>query len=451
MHTRLDDLKHGKLRLSQINREILALSIPSIVTNITTPLLGLVDVTIVGHMGNPIFIAAIAVGGSMFNMLYWLFAFLRMGSSGMTAQAWGAGDMHSSSLIFYRALVVAGAASAIMIALQGPIADGVLAFMDADEGTRDLARRYFGICIYGAPAVLGTYTLSGWFLGMQNSKAPMWISIIINLSNIAISLVLVIGIGLQIEGVATGTLTAQWLGFIAGLLLCRRYHIKHPPLREILQWDGLRRFFSVNIDIFLRTLCLVGVTLWFTRVGAMQGTVMLAVNTLLMQFFMLFSFFMDGFAFAGEALCGRYVGAKDREALRHCIIALFKWSISLAAVFTALYFVGGEWFLGLLSSDAVVTDRATEYFWWAMVVPFAGFAAFTWDAVFIGDTRTRGMLLSMASATVVYFGLYFIFFPRLGNHGLWLAFVAYLLTRGIVQTILGRRYLKKDKSSTEKC
>ncbi|MCM1518583.1 MAG: MATE family efflux transporter [Pseudoflavonifractor sp.] len=430
--------------LSRINKEILSLSIPSIVTNITTPLLGLVDVAIVGHMGDPIFIAAIAVGGSMFNMLYWLFAFLRMGSSGMTAQACGAGDMHTSSLILYRALVVAGAASVVMIALQSPIADGVLTFMDADNATRDLARRYFGICIYGAPAVLGTYSLSGWFLGMQNSKAPMWISIIINMSNIAISLVLVIGLGLQIEGVATGTLTAQWLGFFAGLWLCRRYRLRHPALAEVLRWSGLRRFFSVNVDIFLRTLCLVGVTLWFTRVGAIQGTVMLAVNTLLMQFFMLFSFFMDGFAFAGEALCGRFVGAGDREALRQCVVALFKWSISLATLFTLLYFAGGEWFLGLLSSDEVVTDRATEYFWWVMAVPFAGFAAFTWDAVFIGDTRTRGMLLSMILATAVYFGLYIIFFPRLGNHGLWLAFVAYLLTRGVVQSILGRRYLRRQ-------
>lgn len=432
------------MKFSPLNREILALSIPSIVTNITTPLLGLVDVAIVGHMGDPIFIAAIAVGGSMFNMLYWLFAFLRMGSSGMTAQAYGAGDSREMSLIFYRSLVVAAAASICMILLQGPIADGVLAFMDADPATRELARRYFSICIYGAPAVLATYALSGWFLGMQDSRAPMWISIVINLSNIAVSLLLVMVFRLQIEGVATGTLTAQWLGVAAGLLLCRRYRIHRPTLADILRWSGLRRFFAVNIDIFLRTLCLVAVTLWFTRVGAMQGTVMLAVNTLLMQFFMLFSFFMDGFAFAGEALCGRFVGARDRRSLRLCIIALFKWSVSLAALFTLLYFLGGEWFLSLLSGDAVVTDRAAEYFWWALAVPFAGFAAFTWDAVFIGDTRTRGMLLAMASATALYFLIYFLLFPRLGNHALWLAFTAYLFTRGLIQTLLARRYLKPD-------
>lgn len=428
--------------MNATNKEILALSIPSIITNITTPLLGIVDVAVVGHMGSAVYIAAIAVGGSMFNMLYWLFAFLRMGTSGMTAQAFGADDSRTSSLVLYRALAVAMAVGVVIAALQKPVCDAVLAFMDADEATRELACRYFMICVYGAPAVLGTYALSGWFLGMQNSRAPMWVSIIINLTNIAVSITLVFVFGLGLTGVAVGTMVAQWVGFIIGLLLCRGYRLESVPLKTVFRWTGMKRFFSINFDIFLRTLCLVAVTMWFTRVGAQQGTVMLAVNTLLMQLFMLFSYFMDGFAFAGEALCGKYIGADDRPGLKRCIKSLFAWGLGLAVLFTVLYAFGGEPFLGMLSSDAGVIACSREYFLWAMLIPVAGFAAFTWDGVFIGATATRAMLLSMAVATAVYFMLYFMLFSLYGNHALWLSFLCYLVVRGGVLTVVGRRYIR---------
>lgn len=296
--------------VKSINRQILAIAVPAIIANITTPLLSIVDVTIVGHLGSDAFLAAIAIGGSMFNMLYWLFGFLRMGTSGMTAQAFGANDTKSQSLTLYRAMVVAFAAGIAIIVLHVPIADLTLKFMDADQTTTLLARKYFSICVFGAPAVLGTYSLSGWFLGMQNSRAQMWISLVINLTNIAASLCLVYLLNLDITGVACGTLAAQWIGLATALTLCRRYGIKRPSWAQILKVTELRRFFSVNTDIFLRTLCLVCVTVWFTRAGARQSTAILDVNTLLLQLFMLFSYFMDGFAFAGEALCGRYAGAR---------------------------------------------------------------------------------------------------------------------------------------------
>ena len=304
--------------------------------NITTPLLGMVDVAVTGHLGKAAYLAAIAVGGSMFNMLYWLFGFLRMGSSGMPAQAYGADDRRATDLILYRALLVAFIAGAIIIALQTPISGIVLRFMDPDPDTLGFATRYFEICVWGAPAVLGTYALGGWFLGMQNSRAQMWMSIVINLANIAVSLTLVYGFRLTIEGVATGTMTAQWLGLVTGLLICRRYRPTGRSWSEIADMRQLQRFFAVNTDIFLRTVCLVAVTVWFTRAGAQQGTVMLAVNALLMQLFMLFSFFMDGFAFAGEALCGRDVGRHDIGGLRRSIKALFSWGAGLALLFTAI-------------------------------------------------------------------------------------------------------------------
>lgn len=425
---------------SGVNRNILQLAVPSIVTNITTPLLALMDVTIAGHMGAPVYIAAIAVGGSMFNMLYWLFGFLRMGSSGMTAQAYGADDSAATATILRQALLVAIITGLTMIALRTPICDLIIRFMDTDAATSALATEYFHILIWGAPPYLATFALSGWFLGIQNSKVTMWTSLLINVTNIAASLSLVYIFHLGIAGIATGTLIAQWTGFITLLVLAlRRCADTHAPLRDIFYLPHLQRFFRVNTDIFLRTVCLVAVTMWFTRMGAIQGERMLAVNALLMQFFTLFSYFMDGFAFAGEALTGRYTGASDHVMMRRAIHALLRWGAAVAVIFCALYILAGDMLLHLLSSDAGINSMAHKYLLWIATVPIAGFLAFTWDGIFIGATATRHMLLSMAIATVAFFIAQAISFPRLANHGLWLAFIIYLSVRGLILSLYARR------------
>lgn len=426
-----------------INKEIFNLAIPSIVTNITTPLLGLVDVAIVGHMGAATYIGAIAVGGSMFNMLYWLFGFLRMGSSGMTAQAYGARDRQAQSRILEQALLAALIAGAVMIALRHPICGALLRFMDVDPSTRELARTYFSILIWGAPAVLGNYAMCGWLLGMQNSRATMWISIIINVSNIAVSCTLVYALNFNIPGVAIGSLSAQWLGFFTAVAIAlSRYKIVPCPLKEIFELNGLKRFFNVNVDIFLRTVCLVTVTIWFTRTGARQGEEMLAVNALLMQFFTLFSFFMDGFAFSGEALAGKYIGANDRPHLAESVKKLCGWGLLLAIAFTGIYAAGGDILLRLLSDDMKVVNHAHEYLHWVMTIPVVGFLAFTWDGIFIGATATRDMLLSMLAATATFFIMYFLLFKSIGNDGLWIAFLSYLLMRSLALSVIGRRHIK---------
>ena len=423
-----------------LNRKILSLAIPSIAANITTPLLALVDTAIVGHMGSELYIAAIAVGGVMFNMLYWLFSFLRGGTSGLSAQACGAGDNRASTLVLRRSLIVAIGAGVMMVMLQQPVFRLLSWFLDAGTETTGLASLYFHILIYGAPAVLGNYAMSGWFLGMQNSRMLLWVSLTINCVNILASLLLVYGLGWGIAGVATGSLTAQWVGFGAGFLFLRRYPLTSATLAEILRWGELKRFFRVNLDVMLRTVCLIAVTLWFTRAGSQQGPLILAVNTLLMQLFLLFSYMMDGFAFAGEALVGRFVGARDWMNLRLCVRRLFMWGTIWAAFFTLLYLVGGEGFLGLLSDDADVIGASREYLIWALTVPFAGFAAFAWDGVFIGATMTRGLLLSMLGAMATFFITYLLLYPSMGNHALWLAFILYLTMRGVLQTIIYRRH-----------
>ena len=337
-----------------MNRKILQLAIPSIVSNITVPLLGLVDVAIVGHLGSASYIGAIAVGGMLFNMIYWIFGFLRMGTSGMTAQAYGKRDLTEVVRTLLRAVGVGLLISLGLWILQSPILRGAFVLIDATEEVKRWASLYFNICIWGAPAILGLYGFAGWFIGMQNSRFPMFIAITQNIVNIAASLCFVFVLGMKVEGVALGTLIAQYAGLFMAFALWLKYYGR---LKAYIDWNGLwggeemRRFFSVNSDIFFRTLCLVAVTTFFTSTGARQGDVILAVNTLLMQLFTLFSYIMDGFAYAGEALAGRFIGAKNDVGLRRCIRLLFLWGIGLSLSFTILYAFLGRDFLGLLTND----------------------------------------------------------------------------------------------------
>lgn len=416
------------MQKSSLNKSIPALALPAIVSNITTPLLSLVDIAIVGHLGSAAFVAAIAVGGTLFNMLYWLFGFLRFGTSGLTAQAYGKGDREERDAILRQSLTIAIIFGAALIVLQWPLGKLAMLLLNPDPETERLATVYFRILIYGAPAVLMQYALTGWFVGNQNTRAPMWISLAVNVINIAASLLLVFVFGLELRGVALGTLIAQWSGIIIAFMF-----VGTLP-RTSAKSANLRRFFAINADIFLRTLCLIAVTVWFTRLGASQGTVILAVNTLLLQLFTLFSYFMDGFAFAAEALCGKFLGARNFAGLRRCITRIELWSAAMALIFTLVYAIGGNDFLRLLTDDEAILRAAEPYRLWAVAIPFAGFMAFTWDGIAIGTTRTRMMLLSMAAATAIFFSLNAVLssLSAYANHGLWLSFLLYLLTRGLL-------------------
>lgn len=433
-------------RQKDLIRAIAAIAFPAIVTNITVPLLGLCDIAIAGHKGGAAFIASLAVATSMFNMVYWLFGFLRMGSSGLTARAFGASDFRTTTAVLIRAVALALAAGALIIILRQPILALLLDAMDVDGDLAAMATRYFMITVWGAPALLATYALTGWFLGMQNSRTPMAVSIAADLVNILASVILVFGFDMTIEGVAAGTLIAQWSSLLLGAgLAVRRYRgrLILPSPGELAR-GGIGEFFRVNSDIFLRTLCLVAVTLWFTRTGAMQGAVMLAVNALLMQLFTIFSYFMDGFAFSAEALVGRYKGSGEELTMKRVIRLEIAIGAAVAAIFTLAYFAGGELFLGLLTDDGSVVRAATDYLPWAVTVPLAGFMAFSCDGIYIGAGRTRMMLLSMAIATAIFFLLYMLLFPSMANHGLWLAFVSYLATRGLLLLVALRAKPKSN-------
>lgn len=419
---------------NSVDKEILRLALPAIVANITTPLLSLVDIAIVGHLGSAAFVGAIAVGGSLFNLLYWFFGFLRFGTSGLTAQAVGHKNHDEQWLIGRRSVLIGLGFGCLLIMLQKPLGELALLVMDPDVSTRSLALTYFSVLIWGAPAVLMQYAVTGWFVGSQDTRSPMVISLTINIVNIIASLILVYSFGLGIRGVAFGSLFAQWVGCLLGFIIIIRRPcatLKKTDLK--LPW---RPFFSVNISIFLRTLCLIAVTVWFTRAGARQGDVILAVNTLLLQLFTLFSYFMDGFAFAAEAMCGKLYGAARFAELRSLIRRFVLWGGGVAMIFTLLYAIGGDAFLSMLTDDGIVINVAREFRLWGAAIPLAGFMAFTWDGIIIGITQTRLMLISMAVATGVFFLLWWLLTPAWGNHALWFAFLAYLLTRGLLLSAL---------------
>ena len=427
-----------------INKRILQIAVPSIISNITVPLLGLIDVTIVGHLGAAAYIGAIAVGGMLFNIIYWIFGFLRMGTSGMTSQAYGKHDLDEVARLLLRSVGVGLLIAIILVTLQYPIRKLAFTFIQTTEEVERLATLYFRICIWGAPAMLGLYGFAGWFIGMQNSRFPMYIAITQNIVNIAASLCFVYLFHMKVAGVAWGTLTAQYAGFLMALLLWRRYYgglKKHVAWHEVLKKEAMLRFFQVNRDIFLRTLCLVIVTLFFTSAGAAQGEIVLAVNTLLMHLFTLFSYIMDGFAYSGEALVGKYVGANNQPALYRTVRQLFIWGVGLSTGFTLLYFFGGKSFLGLLTNEISVIRAAENYFYWVLAIPLTGFAAFLWDGIFIGATATRQMFYSMLVASGSFFLVYYSLHEWMGNHALWLAFIVYLSLRGIMQAALSRKIL----------
>lgn len=434
-----------------MNKQILRIALPSIVTNITVPLLSLVDTTIVGHLGATAYIGAIALGGMIFNMAYWLFGFLRMGTGGLSAQAYGVGDEIEKQCVLFRSLVVAMAISLLLVVLQSPIVALVFHFVSATPNVERFARAYYHILIWGAPAVLGTYSLTGWFLGMQNARFPMVTAIVQNVVNILVSLTLVVAMGWKVEGVATGTLVAQYAGFLMSLAL---WWWKYRPrecavvCRAVLSKKAFSRFFSVNRDIFLRTLCLISVTTYFTCNGSAQGELVLAGNALLMQLYFVVSYVMDGFAYAGEALGGRFYGARERDNFLRLTRSLFTWGVALGTALSLVYFFFGKVFLGLLTDDAAALAVATRYLPFIVALPLVSLSAFLFDGLFIGATSTRLMLLSMAVAAVVFFVITGV--TPSSNTALWCAFLAYLGGRGIVQALAYGKLIDKFSVSKEK-
>lgn len=438
------------LNFSSIDRRILQLALPSVINNITVPLLGLCDLAIVGHIGSGIYLAAMSVATTFFNVTYWLFGFLRMGSSGLTAQAHGANDKQAILVSLLRALCVATVISALLLMLQHPLWKLALWLISPSSGVGAIANIYFRIVIWGAPPTLALMCLNGWFIGMQDTRSPMYVAVFQNIVNVIVSLSLVFGLDMKMQGVALGTLIAQWTGLIAStfLLWCHLSKLGHIhfSFAELGNKTQLAHFFSLNRDIFLRTICLVSVNFGFTAFGARQGDFVLAANTLLMTFFTLFSYIMDGFAFAGEALAGHAFGANDTSGLKAVKHQLLRWGVGIAIMATVLFCLGGKLLIALLSNDTTVLTIANQFLPWACLIPVAGTLAFVLDGICIGLTMTHPMLLASFTASLLFFLIAWstFFLPHtsatLANHALWLAFILYLSVRGwILMGSLGKK------------
>lgn len=431
-----------------MNRDILRLAIPNIISNITVPLLGMVDMFIVGHLEESAYIGAIAIANIIFNVIYMAFSFLRMGTSGFTAQAYGAEDKQEQANILTRALSVAFSAGLIMILFQFLISGVGFYLIDAGESVKVFAKEYFHIYIWAAPAILGLSTMNGWFVGMQNAKTPMYTAIAVNVVNIGLAFTFVYGFGMQIKGIALASTIAQYSGFIISFTI---WHFKYGYIKPYLNTKILKDlksyipFFKVNADIFIRTMALVSVSTFFISVSAKMGDDILAVNALLMQLFMLFSYIMDGFAYAAEALTGKFVGARSVVSLKLLIKKLFAWGVLLAVLFTLSYAVFTDEILNLLTDKPNVIGISREYQFWALMMPLAGFAAFLWDGIFIGATASKQMRNSMLVAVSVFFIISLVFNTNYDNNILWLAFIIYLSIRGIVQAFMAPAIISKIK------
>ena len=402
-----------------INKDILKLAVPSILANITVPLVGMVDIAVAGHLdvNAATMIGGIAIGSMLFDLLYWNFGFLRVGTGGLTAQAYGRGDRKECAKIFARAAGIALASAFVLIAIQWIFVNAALAVVDSTPEVRELAAKYFYIRIWAAPATLSLMAFKGWFIGMQDSVSPMITDLVVNGMNILMSIVLALGLtigdwhydGMGFSGIAAGTVAAQYSGLLtATALMFFKYRkttisqLQAEDLKGLFKGGETRRFFVMNADLFVRSLCFIAIYIGFTVISARYGDVLLAVSSIMMKILMIFSYFTDGFAYAGEALTGRHIGAHDKPMVRQTVRWTFIWSMAIAVIFMGIYHFGGIPLVELMTSDAVVVEQSKEFLPWLLLMPVVGCAAFTWDGIYIGATASKAIRNSMIWAVVAF-------------------------------------------------
>ena len=423
-----------------LNRSILRLAIPNIISNITVPLLGLVDMMLMGHLDSVAYLGAIGLGGTIFSVMYSIFSFMRAGTTGFTAQAYGGNDHQEISYAFYRSMCIALIATLIVLTLQRPIEWIAMQLLNGSPEVLRYTSEYFRVRIWAAPAVLSLYTFNGWYIGMQNTTIPMTIAILINVVNIGLSVLFVNVFHMGVAGVALGTVIAQYTGLLTAIIfMATKYRQYLIPIekRILLQADKLKRFFKVNTDFMIRSILLVLTLAFFTNQSAKLGDDILAVNMILMQFFYIFSYFTDGFAYAGEALVGRFTGAHDLDNLKKTIRYLLLWGVGLSVPFTLLYWAFPDAFIHLISDQPGVAEQARPYYIYMVLIPVITFAAFLWDGIFIGATAAKEIRNTMIIASLlVFLPAWYILMPLYGNHGLWIAFLLFMIARGVSMTVM---------------
>lgn len=433
---------------SKLNKQILALAIPNILTNLSVPLLSSVDTAVIGHLDEVYYLGAIAIGSMIFNFIYWAFGFLRMGTTGLTSQSFGKKDEKEIALNLFRPLLVAVGAAIIIVSLQYVISEVSFTIINASAEVEKYAMEYFYIRIFAAPATLAIYVFHGWFLGMQNAKYPMILLITVNVLNLLFNLIFIYQFNMTSDGVALGTVIAQYSGLLIAIILFSkkyRHFLKYFSIAEILNLSRLKTFYKVNSNIFIRTLALLFVLSFFTAESAKFGDNILAANTILLQMWIIISYAVDGFAFAAESLVGKFIGAKDFEKLKLSIKYLFAWGLGIGLIFTIVYSIMGEVIIPLFTSNDVVIHLALTFVFWAIISQLVNSVSFIWDGIYIGAIKTKAMRNSMLfSAFFVFIPTYYLTKDHFGNHSLWLALTLFMLVRAISLTLLARKNIFQD-------
>ncbi len=456
-----------------INKEIFTLALPSILANITVPIVGMVDIAVAGHqpaggLSAATFIGGASIGSMLFDLLYWNFSFLRVGTGGMTAQAYGRGDTRECANILTRGIGISFGVAVLFWILQWVFVQFAFLCIDCTPEVRELATRYFYIRIIAAPATLSLMAFKGWFIGMQDGVSPMITDLVVNGVNIAVSIYLSLGFtlgsftfeGVGFSGIAWGTVAAQYCGLVTAVAIVlgkfrRRVFSGYgrKDVKAAFRGGETRRYFTMNADLVVRSLSFIGIYVSFSVIAAHFGDMTLAVSSIMLQVLLLFSYFTDGFAYAGEAMSGKYIGAGHRAGLRLTVRYTFIWSGLVCLLFMVFYYFGGEWMLEVMTNDREVIDGCAPYMFWLMVMPAFGCVAFTWDGIYIGATAARPirnvMLLSTASFLASYFILAAVFRPdgAMAVHLLLAAYFAHLVVRSVALTFDYRRTVLSRVSS----
>ncbi len=428
-----------------ITRQVFQIALPMTLASLSVPLLGLVDTGILGHLSTDNYLAAVAAGSSVITLLFWLFAFLRMGSTGLTARAWGANDGRRCKELLFQSLLLALLLGLFLIAFRHPVVSLILHLISPSAEVMPLATEYCLIRVFAAPATFMTYCIIGWLLGLQQARTTLAVMLFVNLANILLDFLFIIGFGWNSRGAALASLSAEYLGVLTALALVsiRLRTFTHDWQWRLLgKWHQYREFFAVNRHLFVRTALLLFTMTFFTAQGARQGDAVLAANAILMQLLLLVAFTQDGFAHAAESLTGQAIGAQQTERfLQLCYNSTF-WGFVIALAATIVYWLLPHAIINLFTSLPAVTSVALDYWPWLVALPLTGLICFMADGVFIGSGKTRAMQQSMIVAVLLVFLPVWFFARPLGNHGLWLAYLSFLAARSVLMGWLFYKYTR---------
>jgi MATE family multidrug resistance protein len=428
-------------------RHVLAIAFPILLSNITTPLIGIVDTAAIGQLDAPYLIGGVAIGGVLFSLLYWAFGFLRMGTTGLTAQAEGAGERKEVVATLIRALILAGVIGVALILLQGPLGTAAFALIEGSDRVERAAQSYYAVRIWGAPAALANYAIIGWFVGRGDARTVLVLTLVLNTINVVLDGLFVLVFDLEVAGVAYGTLiaetTAAALGLVLALRAIRTFHAR-PSWARIFEPDRFMKTMTINADIMVRTLALVFAFSWFAMKSAEAGDMTLAINAVLINFFHLAAYLLDGFAFAAQALVGQAIGAASWRQFRNAVTVSSLWALVIGAGLSLSYWFIGGYFIDILTVNEAVRAQARTYLIWVMLAPLTGVACFQLDGIFIGATRTADMRNMMILSLAIYLIAWWWLTPLYGNHGLWAALILFFVVRAIT---LGSRYPALERAS----